>query len=353
MSEEPRIWAGHAMAEGKCAIAYGRLSHEAPFTTILMYDEGSTDLWGYVDVPRTIYSLASTDKAADGSERYLALSDEGDIYLLAEDIPVVKIPGAGSLSEDSEDLGSTNAIRVGEHSVLVCGEASQVYRSVDGGRWERICDPEQIADRRVSFLSVSEISKDQVLACGSTGVVHRKPTQEELDHLDRLMEDGDMEAYVLKSLEYESVESYSRGCMYRYESGGWTELQSGTNHYLNDVCRLADGSAVVAGGGGTVVKVHKDGKVENVAVPDLEDALLQIRLGRSGVQVLSEAAILRFDSDMALVDQVRLPEFAMSPFSFDVVGNVTLLFDRNHVARYVDGSWHELEVPRALKARVQ
>jgi hypothetical protein len=136
---KPRLQAAHALSPTVFTICMGELEYDTPFTAILTHDARFAQPWTRVDVDREIVDVTYGDLEDNGDVIPIALSNEGDVYILRRIGTEWKhIPGAGILSEDAVGYGSTYKILSRGSDLIIIGAGRQIYRRTIMGEWETV-----------------------------------------------------------------------------------------------------------------------------------------------------------------------------------------------------------------------
>jgi hypothetical protein len=313
-----KIRASGYIAPDLIAAVPTELDDEDPYSRFLMFQDTTEHQVADVDIPRTVVSVCAYPFESEKENVFVALTNEGDLYFLTEDVDYEKIPGAGVLSEDAEDFGSTLAISHNAGILYVCGDGSQVYFRPKKDEWIRICDRDIDGMADNFFEAVAAISPAKLAVCGYT---HSRP------------------------------KNAAKGCLYFYKDERWSPAELPSNQSLYDLV-FADASRVVAvGGGGTIVVGTGPGAMEDASVEGLLEKFLRIRLDRSKLYVLGKTAIFIFDTRLNLLETLALPSEYRSPKNIEVKEGIIWYFDREGLARHDGTAWTLMPVPPELLER--
>lgn len=351
MAEAARFWAGKAVSRERLAASYGRLDDERPSSTVLLFKAGAQPEWGYVDLPRTVVSIAFHGAASKDEGCFLALSNEGDVYRLEGDVPHEKIPGAGVLSEDATDRGSMNALVSRGERLYAVGNGCQIYVREREGSWRLLVEPASLGSLKIDFSSTAERSPDVVVAVGATQLTYRRPTEEEEATLARIRKEGPNSRFLAYRREIMRVERYVEGSLALVRSGELSELGTSRRHPLNDVVRTADANVVGVGDGGTILRCDPTGGVTQVEGAAIREKLRAIREVDSQLFVLGERSIFVLGPDLSVVESIELPRAPASPFSMDVGPSWIVVFRHDGISIREGRDWRDVVVPKALLDR--
>lgn len=313
-----KIRASGYIAPDLIAAVPTELDDEDPYSRFLMFQDTTEEQVADVDIPRTVVAVCAYAFESDNENVFVALTNEGDLYFLTEDVDYEKIPGAGVLSEDAEDLGSTLGITHRAGILYVCGDGSQVYYRPGEDEWVRICerDVDGMADN--FFEAIAAISPNKLAVCGYTRGQPKQPAQ---------------------------------GCLYFYDKGKWSAAELPNNQALYDLVFIDASRLVAVGGGGTIVVGAGPGALEDASVEGLLEKFLRIRLDRAKLYVLGKTAIFIFDTKLNLLETLALPAEYSSPKNIEVKDGIIWYFDREGLARHDGAAWTLMPVPPELLER--
>jgi hypothetical protein len=107
-----------------------------PYSRIYIYNERALNLWTFNQHDFVIPSLCLWhDPATPGRRVFVALSENGQVILLAPQLMYEQIPDAGLNQDWSKGFGYLNDIQqIGNH-LYACGFSGQVYRRNGGNDW--------------------------------------------------------------------------------------------------------------------------------------------------------------------------------------------------------------------------
>jgi hypothetical protein len=313
-----KIRASGYIAPDLIAAVPTELDDEDPYSRFLMFQDTTEQQVADVDIPRTVVSVCAYPFESDNENVFVALTNEGDLYFLTEEVDYEKIPGAGVLSEDAEDLGSTLAITHKAGILYVCGDGSQVYFRPTKDEWVRICERDVDGMANNFFEGIAAVGPNKLAVCGYT---HSRPKHA------------------------------AHGCLYFYNDGKWSPAELPNNQSLYDLV-FVDGSRLVAvGGGGTIVAGTGPGTMEDASVEGLLEKFLRIRFDLSKLYVLGKTAIFVFDTKLNLLETLALPSEYSSPKNIEVKQGIIWYFDREGLARHDGAAWTLMPVPPELLER--
>jgi hypothetical protein len=344
MKRGERIWTGRAISRETFAVSVGILQDEDPLSNFLMF-KGSTDtMTGFVEIPRTIMSIAVTP-GEDVPEIFAAMSDEGDVYFLEDEIDEEKIPGAGSLSDDSEGFGSMHMLRGREGSLLASGNGSQVYWRSEDGVWVRLCDAASPGVERSTFLAIDARSRSRIAVCGYTNTQYRTPAPNEQRRLDDLAEQGEPADYVEEKERLTPVTAPAAGCLYFFDGAAWRPAELPGQAYLRDLLFAPDDSVIAVGDGGTIVRGPAPDEMEDLSVPGLLERFRSIEPFAGGYVILGDSGVHRFGSDFAFAETVAFPPDFANPNTITAVGDTIWCFGFRAIAVWQSGTWRVMQIP--------
>lgn len=290
------------------------LDDEAPYSRFLMFQNTTDEQVADVDIPRTTVDACAYAFESTNENIFVVLTNEGDVYFMTEEVFDEKIPGAGVLSEDAEDLGSTLGIRHRNGTLYVCGDGSQVYYRPHENEWVRLCERghDGMAD---NFLeAIDAFSPSRIAVCGYT-------------------------------------RGESRGCLCLLDKGRWQTIELPNNQYMHDVIFVDALRFVSVGGGGTIVVGTRPEDVENVSIPDVFEKLRRVRFDRDKLHILGDTAVYVLDLTFTLLDTVLLPSEYDSPKNLEVKDGVMWYFDRHGAARHDGEQWQMMPISPELLQR--
>lgn len=339
-----RIWAGHALSPSRFSVSIGELDDENPFSRVVVYEEGQALVWGHVDLPRTIVSIA------DGFVRdldrlvYMPLSNEGDVYQLYEDIPFDHIEGAGVFSDDASDFGSTLVIRKFGETIYVAGNGSQVYRRETSGAWSRIGSKLINELGANTFTDIALDADGRTLAVVGYGRVSG-PTPTETQDLERFRKERNRDAYNdLRKLI--SKRNRQLGCAYIYREETWFRAATIDSGDLTSVLALGGAKFLCGGIAGSLTIISSTEDAVDVSISGFnEDVNALAHAGDGTILALFDTTILTFDADLNEQGSIELPPGLTSPFDLVVAGDTIWYFDHAGVARYRNKTWEIIEIP--------
>lgn len=341
-----RIWAGWAVSAERFAVSVGPLRDEDPLSVILLFNAGAEVRWGFADLPRTIKSITSMHDAGQGRPIFLPLSNEGDVYLLKDDVPVEKIEGAGVWNDDAEGWGSMGFITNCEGRLYACGYGSQVYERVAEQDWRRLCDRDQpgVADSAFFGLACSP-GKGAVAVCGQKRLKYRTPTADEQARIDQAKASGDKAGAKALKERFRTVEVPASTCLYFREGAGWREAETGFDGGLNACLALPDGTVVAVGDHGVILRAAGAAMVEDLSQTGLSDDLYTIGVWNKELTVLGESGIHVFGLDLTYRRTIALPDGLILPNRHQVLGEDLFYIDYQGLALYRGGAWQSIPIP--------
>lgn len=341
------ISSAHAISWERIAISVGRFGGEEPVSNVLMLNEDHPTRWGYVSLPRTIQSITSMP-GIDDREIFVTLSNEGDVYFLDGDIPVEKIPGAGTLSEDSEGFGSLNFITFQQNGLFACGNGSQIYRRDSDGTWLRLLD-EKLCGVSMTLLGLC-LAPDasHIAACGHFNTTFRKVTPDEASLIQLAKQAGDKREYKRLRKKFRTVERRASGCLHFLNNGDLTEVPLPTRQYLHQVVCISGHQVLAVGGKGTFLIGHPSSGLGDVSDFGLTEKLRAVQAWEGGTSILGDTAIHEFDENARRVRSISLPEGMNDPVGFHRFSWGYWYFDSFGVARCKDHVWEVLTIPEEL-----
>jgi hypothetical protein len=313
-----KIRASGYIAPDLIAAVPTQLDDEDPYSRFLLFQDTTDNLVGDVDIPRTVVSVCGYASGGKDEDIFVALSNEGDVYFLVEDVFDEKIPGAGVLSEDAEDLGSTLSIRHRAGVLYVCGDGSQVYVRTRKNDWTRLCERGIDGMPDNFFEAIDALSPGKIAVGGYT---RGRPKQA------------------------------ARGCLYLYDKGRWQPAELPNDQYIHDIVFIDQSRLVAVGGGGTIVAGSGPTSLEDASIEGLLEKLVRVRLDGSKLYVLGETAVFVLDLKPALVETIVLPAGYSSPKNIEVAKGVIWYFDRQGLARYEADAWTLMPVAPDLLDR--
>ncbi len=352
MAEKARFWAGKAVSAGQFAASYGRLDDVNPLSIVVLFKAGGSVEWGYVDLPRTIVSIAHQSMPPDDAAMFLAMSNEGDVYRIEDDIPHEKIPGAGVLSDDALGLGSMRTLSAVGRELVAVGTGSQAYiRHRDGG-WERLFEPASILPLKIDLSAAAERAPGALALAGATQLTYREPTKEEEETLARIRREGPNSRYLQARREVRRIIRYVEGSLSVTESSRLREFDISSPHALNDVVCLEGGQIVAAGDAGTIFLCNPNEDVVDISISGVTEKFTTIRRLGARLFLLGETSIYVLGPELDFQESIALPPKPKFPFSFDIGHDWIVLFAHDGIAIRDTGSWLVVQVPASILERV-
>ena len=224
---DPRINAATSIGRGRFCVTLCELQYDDPFTALIEYDDAFPQPWSRVDVGREIYAVDAARDINHWKARFVALSNEGDIYWIGDHVIHEKIIGSGVQSSDATGAGALANLRFIDDRLWAVGHGSQIYYRHSNGKW-RIPPVDIKQDHRFNPIRIGKISGtsyEDIYIAGSIS-----PKRIDIDEKTEkfLMESSSWDDWD-KSYEIARENSPSKGLVtegraYHWNGTSWTEI---------------------------------------------------------------------------------------------------------------------------------
>lgn len=353
-----RLNAAWAIARDQFCISLDEGDIDDPFSIILSYDGRFPQPWSRVDVPRLIRGITVWDDA-DGDPVYVAMSDEGDVYLLHDDETVhEKIPGAGIYSPDAADSGAVFQILTHEKQLCVVGDRDQVYLREGDETWRFLGGGGIAGPDYLGLLSRGGISAgaDGLLCFGMA--VHR-----------RVERTGELDAAIQEAIEKQDFDEYTRlkdklltltppdePQTHVWRDGSWSRLTMPRDVALRSGFAERADKLWLVGLEGAIFKGNPQGGFEDVSFAGDLDDLYAITAFRNEMILASGYALHRFDGHILSPLKPSLDPTinggVPNPMALQTVDDMMFYFDYKHgVCRWDGKTWDWIDIPEELLER--
>lgn len=344
-------------------IAVHAMQADDPFTILLQYNGAFSQPWTRIDVKRNIAAIAAW--ARDGSDQpFVALSDEGDVYLLTDPVVVEKIPGAGIYSADADGSGALGGLAVLDGSLHACGARGQLYRRTGADAWTRVS---------IDAAAIARQGRLDRLAEGATGAAYaigtlipefwEPPAELEAAQL-QAAQAGDLARFEALSIEAENwareqgLGGVTSGFLLAGSDGAWRRVETGSEEELRDILVEPSGEVWAVGTNGVILNGDPvTGTLTDRSRPgDRGRDFVGITRFEGRMVLCSDSALHWFDGQI-LTPMRPMPGLGIDwgtpvPLTMRAVGHGLVYFDRAHGVHRFDGSsWQEIEIPVALLQR--
>jgi hypothetical protein len=339
-------------------ICLGELEYDDPFTAIISYDGQFPQPWSRTDVRREIVDVAYLD--IGGSEGFvpLALSNEGDVYVLTENrADRSKIPGAGVLSDDAEGFGAVHALVVDGARQYVVGNSRQLYQRDGLGDWQRIsADTSHTGGYEAEQFGKAIAIEGGLLIEGSQRPIG-ETTAADLDPKRWVNMTADQFMAMMDEEETERSTRPRLQRLYAYHDASFQQRSVPEDIVISSMYRDPDGSIWLLGINGLIMKSRSDGNFEKLGFHGDTETLFGAARRGSELYMATDTGLRRFDGHKLDVVKPVLNSSSWNknvpvPLAIQAFGDTLIYFDRKHgVARLNGDRWVWAEIPPALLER--
>ncbi|PTV93350.1 hypothetical protein C8J27_1187 [Rhodobacter aestuarii] len=321
------------------ALSATQFDGDDPFSAILIYRAWLSQPWDRIDISRTIVDLVFSP--SETSADLVALSDEGDIYLVQATIKRAKILGAGVSSEDADGRGRTTLLCASGEKLWIAGDNGQLYSGGFSNGWEQITLQPQ-------FQPAAMIPDNSggVLLAGDMEIA------QQLEQIDTSDPQAILSA--LRAGRADRAAAPASARLYHVlASGRVREIALPAVSHIRGMATLGGQEFCIFGVNGLFMS------------GDLDRGLVREDIGLSGQTILTAAAapvgvILGTDRHWEVYDGAKTTPFSlglineeiMHPLRAIAADEGTLLVDYLAAPLWRDGAvWKVINLPQALQKR--
>jgi hypothetical protein len=354
-SWNPRIVAALALGKDHFVVAYGELDYDDPFTAVLEYNAAYPQPWARTDIGREIKALTRWIGGDPAGARFVALSDEGDVYFIGEQTVREKIAGAGVASPDATGDGSLFGLANVGGTLYAAGQGEQVFRRAGPQRWDRLSlgiasHPEH---KRIAFQKIVGRSEQDAYLLGVAA-----PALPQLDaQTEQSIAATDDWGALFKAHDDLAAEAglagrVDEGRVFHTDGSRWRAVDLPTAAVLNDLLLDTPDRIYMVGTGGTILEGNPVAGFRLVTTHNSTDTFLSItRLG-SLYYLASDYALHTFDGRVVSPLKPRLRRGPPTPFGVQAVDDVVFYFDYKQGVQRFDGrNWERIDIPPDLLQR--
>ncbi|AJC82965.1 hypothetical protein IE4803_PC00419 (plasmid) [Rhizobium etli bv. phaseoli str. IE4803] len=352
------IQAAAAFDADRFAICVGELEYDDPFTAIITYDGRFSQPWSRTDVEREIVDISYMEDEASGGPIPVALSNEGDVYVLKnEQVERSKILGAGVLSDDAEGFGAVHALVIDGDNQYVVGDSRQLYRREGLGTWQRLSADKSRQDGYEAEHFGNAISLEGSLLIESFQRSYSAPNAAQFD--PKTWENVSPEQF-LKMMKEQRSERVSRPRIqrvYHYLDGSFSRLSLPEDCMIKGLYRDPEQRIWLLSVGGLIMQGTIEGGFDKVGFHGDKETLFSAAWYRSELFVATDDGLRRFDGHKLSIVKPKLSSAAINrnvpaPLKIQSSDNTLVYFDRKHgVCRWDGLSWDWYEIPPSLLQR--
>jgi hypothetical protein len=357
----PRFLAAEALSSIQFTVAVGELEYDEPFTALITFDGRFPQPWSRVEVQREIVDLTYARPSDDSEAVPVALSNEGDVYVLTETVTRSKIPGAGINSPDATGRGATWAVVAQGHILYVAGSGGQVFRSavsasVEAANWEDI-SPSVVhrpGYEPVAFSHAAALGPNQLILAGHIAGALTQPGNPDYDLTDDMSVD-DMLAMMTRERE-DTSPGPDTGTLYIFKDGQLSPFDIPENIHIRDIYVDPNGRVWIAGVDGLIMRGTPEIGFERLDYGGDTTTLISLTWFRDELIAASDYGLHRFNGHILsplrpLIDP-KINNGVPTPLKVQSVGDVMFYFDYKHgVSRWDGETWDRIDIPPALLER--
>ncbi|WP_411237220.1 hypothetical protein [Marivita sp. S0852] len=338
-------------------VAVGELDYDDPFTAILSYDGTQTQPWQRVDVQRDIYDLGFLAAKAETVVTDVALSDEGDVYLIHDgQFERSKIPGASALSDDATGLGAVYSLVVRDQQQVVTGRSRQMYVRNGRGDWSTLSageiklegyGSEDFGDKAAFLSDGSLLLSSSQRPSGPKGTLMQDPriradmTAEELGEL-----------MALRRAESSDKDPITR--LYHYIDGAFKALDVPPDIHIRDIYVAPDDKVWITGVDGLVLTGTPQDGFRRLDFHGDTETIHSITQFKGDMIAVWGTGLYQFDGHRMILLKPKLNDpfrnrDTPAPMKVQAVGDIMFYFDHKHgVCRWDGQTWDWIYVPPEL-----
>ncbi len=351
----PTIVAARAFSANQFAVAYGELEYDNPFTAILDYDEGFTQPWARIDVAREIQAITPVCIGLVSQARFIALSNEGDVYFIADKTFQEKIIGAGVGSPDATGAGAVLSLVCAGATLYAVGQEEQVFKRTGDAHWDlmSMTTKQNARFRRVTFTNVVAASADDIYLLG-----YAAPKTAQLDPATekKLLEAGDWDAWNKANAELAANSGLAGlvdvGHLTHFDGANWHDVDLSGSDVIKDAFIETPDKVWLVGTGGTLLVGNARTGFRRVDLAGFSATFLSITKLNDIYVLASDYALHTFDGHRLTPLKPRLRKAPPNPFRVQAIGDMMFYFDyKQGVHRYDGTTWTRILIPLDLLKR--
>ncbi len=354
-----RLTAAHAMGRDAFCVSFGADDPGEPYSIILSYDGRFPQPWTRVDVSRRICSIISHTSLGN-DVIYVAMSDEGDVYFLAEDQTIhEKIPGAGIYSPDSADLGAMSALLPYGDRIVGIGAGSQAYLRHGADDWVQIGTTGIDLDGGAlshDFLGGAVLHEATLMTFGMAIVRTQQMSDEMLERVSAAGARGDMGEVNRIFDQIGAQQLPDQPQVHQYRGQSWSQLTMPREVPLRDMFVENDQRVWIVGLEGAIFVGNPAAGFADVSFHGDRIDLYAITKFREEMIVASGYSLHRFDghilSPLKPILDPSINNGIPTPLGLQAIDEVMFYFDYKHgVCRWDGETWDWIDIPQELLVR--
>jgi hypothetical protein len=352
---EPQILAAQAFSATRFAVAFGVLEYDDPFSIVLEYDEAFPQPWARTNISREIWAIAPWHSGRDAPMRSVALSNEGDVYFIGDEIDREKILGAGIGSPDATGAGDVTGFANFDGVLFASGQGEQCFRRSGPSRWDKLAVGVKAEPNRkpINFRRIAGSSERDIYLLGIAA-----PLMPELDKETRqkLLETDDWDAW---NNAHDDLATRSgaaglvdEGRVYHWDGANWRKLDLPGTSVFYDAYVETPEKVWLVGTDGAVLLGNARGSFQRVSSLGTTETLLSFtKLGET-YYAASDYALHTFDGRDLQPFRPRLRRAPPTPFKVQAIDDVLFYFDyKQGVHRFKGTAWERISIPPELLTR--
>lgn len=359
---QPKLRAAAVAGADKFAAAFGELEYDDPFSIILLYEGSFDQPWGRVDVAREIVGLTvdPSGLTSEGHAAYVALSSNGDIYFLGDEVEQEKIEGAGYAVQDDSGRGAMTGLGWRGSSLLAYGENGQLYRRTDG-QWRdespAVDSPDGFG--RITWSDTAQLADGRIALCGVSYVADGGSLVDDASEWEGMTAEDFLKRFNAQAEQKKAASEINPiGMLAIQAEEGWDEPDFVQRGSLRGLFVDPDDGALWACGSNGQVLRSLDGMTFESVAQGADDRQFHALCRYQGQTIAAhQRGLTRLGADgrpIVLRPLVSSSIAGGTPAPVDIHVSEGLLhyFDSNQdVARWDGTRWKTLELPRHLMRR--
>lgn len=338
---KPLARAAATAPNGRFTIALSELEYDDPFSVILTYDPRLSQPWSRVEVQREIVDLTYVP-FGQGELVPAALSNEGDVYLLTDEVQRTKIPGAGINSEDADGRGQVWQICAIGTALFVGGESGQLYQSNAQG-WKQIEFPLM----QSAIVALEPLADGRLLIAGQE-IAQNRPDFSQMNTAEDIMA-------MVNSQLGKAETGAGRSIIYVYDGTDFVEVPSEPAPHIRGVASGNNGELLVFGVNDLLLLGDVNGLIRQ-ALPRRGLTYLTGAIFNEQIWLGSDHALHRWVDGELITSSPSLDPLVSngqaSPLYICLQDNQLIYFDYRQGVYIFDGTaWSGIRIPTALLKR--
>lgn len=329
-----------AIAGPKFTIALAELDYDDPFTALISYDGRLSQPWSRVDVRREIVAIDYMP-IGQGELFPIALSNEGDVYVLTDDVTRQKIQGTGIKSEDADGRGQTTTLCTSSGTMFVGGEKGQLYQSTEAG-WIRITLPDDLTE----ILALAPDGNGGLIIAGQSQI------SPDVD-FNQIQSAEDIMAMVQSQLNQQK-KSPPTGGLWHLNGQEVALIPGSETPHLRAVSQK-NGRIIACGVNGCIIEGTLEAVAKAMPVGTTE-TLISCAQTDNTTWLATDAALYRWDGktlgSATPIFPATIENGRAAPAYVAGINDTTLYFDRRQEPQlFREDIWQPIPIPKALRAR--